>query len=168
LFRIGLGYDAHRLVKGRPLIIGGVRIPFDSGLAGHSDSDVLTHAIIDALLGALAMGDIGVHFPDDDPDYKDADSIVMLEKVMEMVKGEGYIINNLDNTIIAEKPKLVPYIRGIKEGLSGVLGIPSNKISIKATTTEGMGFCGRGEGIAAFSVVSLVKSDTGDSAGGGG
>jgi 2-C-methyl-D-erythritol 2,4-cyclodiphosphate synthase len=159
LFRIGIGYDAHRLAKGRPLIIGGLKIPYELGLMGHSDADVLIHAIIDGLLGALAMGDIGMHFPDNDPAYKDIDSMIMLEKVMELVKREGYIINNLDNTIVAELPKLAPHIKGMKERLSGVLGIRTSQINIKATTTEGMGFCGRGEGISAFSVVSLVKSN---------
>jgi len=168
LFRIGFGYDAHRLVKGRPLIIGGVRIPFDSGLAGHSDADVLTHAIIDGILGALAMGDIGIHFPDNDPAYKDIDSMKMLQKVMEWVKQEGYTINNLDNTIVAEIPKLTPHIPGMIERISKVIGILPGQINIKATTTEGMGFCGRGEGISAFSVVSLVKPDEGYSTGGGG
>jgi 2-C-methyl-D-erythritol 2,4-cyclodiphosphate synthase len=158
VFRIGIGYDAHRLAKGRPLIIGGLKIPYDLGLMGHSDADVLIHAIIDAILGALAMGDIGMHFPDNDPAYKDIDSMIMLEKVMEWVKREGYRINNLDNTIVAEMPKLGPHIKGMKERLSGVLEIRRNQINIKATTTEGMGFCGRGEGISAFSVVSLKKA----------
>ena len=160
MFRIGFGYDAHRLVKDRPLIIGGLRIPHDFGLAGHSDADVLIHAIIDGILGALAMGDIGTHFPDNDPAYKDMDSVIMLEKVMEWVKRDGYRINNLDNTIVLENPKLAPHILGMKERLSGVLEIRTDQINIKATTTEGMGFCGRKEGIAAFSIVSLVKADS--------
>jgi 2-C-methyl-D-erythritol 2,4-cyclodiphosphate synthase len=159
LFRIGIGFDAHRLAKGRPLIIGSLKIPYDLGLAGHSDADVLIHAIIDALLGALAMGDIGMHFPDSDPAYKDIDSMIMLEKVMEWVKREGYIINNLDNTIVAEMPKLAPHIPGMIERLSRVLEILPSQINIKATTTEGMGFCGRGEGISAYSIVSLIKSN---------
>jgi 2-C-methyl-D-erythritol 2,4-cyclodiphosphate synthase len=159
LFRIGIGFDAHRLAKGRPLIIGGLKIPYDLGLLGHSDADVLIHAIIDALLGALAMGDIGMHFSDSDPAYKDIDSMIMLEKVMEWVKREGYRINNLDNTIVAEMPKLATHIGRMKERLSGVLEIRTNQINIKATTTEGMGFCGRGEGISAYSIVSLIKSN---------
>ena len=157
MFRVGIGFDAHRLVKGRPLIIGGVRIPYDLGLSGHSDADVLIHAIIDGILGALAMGDIGIHFPDDDPAYKDIDSAILLRKVMELVKKEGYVINNLDNTIVAEMPKLTPHIPGMKERLSSILEILPGQINIKASTTEGMGFCGRGEGISAISIVSLEK-----------
>jgi len=160
LFRIGVGFDAHRLAKGRPLIIGGVKIPYDLGLSGHSDADVLIHAIIDAILGALAMEDIGTHFPDNDPAYKDIDSTILLRKVMELVKKEGYRINNLDNTIVAEMPKLTSHIPGMKERLSNVLEILPGQINIKATTTEGMGFCGRGEGISAISIVSLVKADS--------
>ena len=158
MFKVGVGFDAHRLVKGRPLIIGGVKIPYDLGLSGHSDADVLIHAIIDAILGALAMGDIGTHFPDNDPAYKDIDSTILLRKVMELVKKEGYRINNLDNTIVAEMPKLAPHIPGMKERLSEVLNILPGQINIKATTTEGMGFCGRGEGISAISIVSIKKS----------
>ena len=158
MFKVGIGFDAHRLAKGRPLIIGGVKIPYDLGLSGHSDADVLIHAIIDAILGALAMGDIGTHFPDNDPAYKDIDSTILLRKVMELVKKEGYRINNLDNTIVAEMPKLAPHIPGMKERLSEVLNILPGQINIKATTTEGMGFCGRGEGISAISIVSIKKS----------
>jgi 2-C-methyl-D-erythritol 2,4-cyclodiphosphate synthase len=157
LFRVGIGFDAHRLVKGRPLIIGGVRIPYDLGLSGHSDADVLTHAIIDGILGALTMGDIGIHFPDDDPAYKDIDSAILLRRVMELAKKEGYRINNLDNTIVAEKPKMTTHIPGIKERLSSILEVLPGQINIKATTTEGMGFCGRGEGISAISIVSIKK-----------
>jgi 2-C-methyl-D-erythritol 2,4-cyclodiphosphate synthase len=157
LFRVGIGFDAHRLVKGRPLIIGGVRIPYDLGLSGHSDADVLIHAIIDGILGALAMGDIGIHFPDDDPAYKDIDSAILLRRVMELAKKEGYRINNLDNTIVAEKPKMTTHIPGIKERLSSILEVLPGQINIKATTTEGMGFCGRGEGISAISIVSIKK-----------
>jgi len=157
LFKVGIGFDAHRLDKGRPLIIGGVKIPYDLGLSGHSDADVLIHAIIDGILGALAMGDIGIHFPDDDPAYKDIDSTILLRKVMELVKKEGYGINNIDNTIVAEMPKLTPHIPSMKERLCKVLGILPGQINIKATTTEGMGFCGRGEGISAISIVSLKK-----------
>ena len=160
MLRIGIGFDAHRLAKGRPLIIGGVKIPYDLGLSGHSDADVLIHAIIDGILGALTLGDIGIHFPDNDPAYKNIDSIKMLEKVMEWVKREGFIINNLDNTIVAEMPKLAPYIERMKERLSSVLYIRTGQINIKATTTEGMGFCGRGEGISAISIVSMVKADS--------
>jgi 2-C-methyl-D-erythritol 2,4-cyclodiphosphate synthase len=158
LFKLGIGFDAHRLVKGRPLIIGGVKIPHDLGLSGHSDADVLIHAVIDGILGALAMGDIGIHFPDNDPAYKDIDSMKMLEKVMEWVKREGFIINNIDNTIVAEMPKLTPHIPEMIERLSNVLEILPGQINIKATTTEGMGFCGRGEGISAISIVSIKKT----------
>ncbi len=156
MFRIGFGYDVHRLVEGRSLILGGIKIPHHFGLMGHSDADVLTHAIIDAILGALARGDIGRHFPDSDPIYKDMDSLFMLKKVMEWVKQDGFRINNLDTTIVAEKPKLTPYIDPMKERLSEILGIQSGQINIKATTHEGLGFCGREEGMAAFAVVSIV------------
>ncbi len=157
LFRIGFGYDVHRLVEGRPLVLGGLQIPFESGLMGHSDADVLTHAIMDGILGAIGMGDLGRHFPDDDPAYKDIASLLMLQKVMEWVKKDNFRINNVDSTIVAEKPKLAPYIETMREKLSEVLDINRGQINIKATTTEGLGFCGRKEGIAAFSVVSLVK-----------
>jgi len=156
MFRIGFGYDAHRLVEGRPLILGGVEIPSALGLLGHSDADVLTHAIMDSIIGALGMGDIGRHFPDTDPAYKGADSLFMLKDVMEWVKRDGFGINNLDATVVAEKPKLAPYLPTIKDRLAEILETPSNQINIKATTTEGMGFCGRQEGIAAYAVISLV------------
>jgi 2-C-methyl-D-erythritol 2,4-cyclodiphosphate synthase len=145
---------------GRPLIIGGIKIPFDFGLLGHSDADVLTHAVMDGILGALAKGDIGSHFPDTDPSYKDADSLLMLQKVMELVRQEGYRINNVDSTIVAERPKLAPYIPDIKGKLAKVLDVRPDQLNIKATTTEGMGFCGQGEGMAVYSVVTLKKSDT--------
>jgi len=159
MFRIGFGYDAHRLVKGRPLILGGVRIPYELGLEGHSDADVLIHSLMDAILGALGKGDIGMHFPDSDPSYKGIDSALLLKKVMELADHDGYAINNADNTIVAQRPKLMPHMQNMKERLSQVLDLPLERINIKATTTEGMGFCGRGEGIAAYSVVSLVKKD---------
>jgi 2-C-methyl-D-erythritol 2,4-cyclodiphosphate synthase len=158
LSRIGFGYDTHRLAEGRSLIIGGVRIPYHLGLMGHSDADVLTHAIIDAILGALARGDIGQHFPDSDPAYKDMDSLLMLKKIMELVKEDGFRINNLDTTIVAEKPKLSSSFMAMKVRLSEVLGIRMDQINIKATTTEGLGFCGRQEGMEAFAVVSLLAS----------
>lgn len=160
MLRIGFGYDAHRLVGGRPLIIGGVNIPHDFGLLGHSDADVLTHAIMDGLLGALAKGDIGVHFPDSDPAYKDTDSLLMLKRVMALVKQEGYMINNLDCTIVAERPKLATYIPEMKEKLAEVLEVRHDQLNIKATTTEGMGFCGQREGIEAYSVVTIVEAST--------
>ena len=156
--RIGFGYDTHRLAEGRSLIIGGVSIPYHLGLMGHSDADVLTHAIIDAILGALARGDIGQHFPDTDPAYKDMDSLLMLKKIMGLVKEDGFRINNLDTTIVAEKPKLSSSFMAMKVRLSEVLGVRMDQINIKATTTEGLGFCGRQEGMEAFAVVSLLAS----------
>jgi 2-C-methyl-D-erythritol 2,4-cyclodiphosphate synthase len=157
LFRIGFGYDAHRLVEGRPLILGGVSIPFAKGLLGHSDADVLTHAVVDAILGALAMGDIGRHFPDTDPAFKDMKSMRMLEQTLRWVQEAGYQINNVDLTIVAEKPKLAPHIPGMQARLSAILQVPVHQISVKAKTTEGMGFCGREEGMEAYAVVSLVQ-----------
>ncbi|MCP4682640.1 MAG: 2-C-methyl-D-erythritol 2,4-cyclodiphosphate synthase [Desulfobacterales bacterium] len=155
MFRIGFGYDAHRLVEGRPLILGGLEIPHTLGLEGHSDADVLTHAIIDALIGALGMGDIGRHFPDIDPAYKGIESLSMLEKVMEWVKRDGFKINNLDTSIVAETPKLASYLPAMEKNLAKALETSPKQINIKATTTEGMGFCGRQEGMAAYAVVSL-------------
>ncbi len=157
MFRIGFGYDVHRLVEGRRLILGGIEIPWELGLLGHSDADVLVHAIMDAILGALGRGDIGRHFPDSDSEYKDKDSLLMLQDVMLMVKEEGYTINNIDSTIVAQKPKLSPYIDKMRERLSGVLYVDISRVNIKATTTEGMGFSGKGEGMEAYSVVSLLK-----------
>jgi 2-C-methyl-D-erythritol 2,4-cyclodiphosphate synthase len=158
LFRIGFGYDAHRLTEGRSLIIGGVKIPYHSGLMGHSDADVLAHAIIDALLGALAKGDIGQHFPDSDPAYKDMDSLLMLKKVMDWVKDAGYKVNQVDTTIVAEAPKLAGSIEAMKKRLSEVLGTNTDQINIKATTSEGLGFCGHQDGMEAYAVVSLVAN----------
>lgn len=157
MFRVGFGCDFHRLGGGRPLILGGSEIPYHLGLEGHSDADVLTHAIMDSLLGALGMGDIGRHFPDSDPDYKGASSMGMLREVMAMVKGEGYRINNVDATVVAEAPKLGPYFPEMKERLSEALEASKDRINIKATTSEGMGFCGRAEGMAAFAVTSVVE-----------
>lgn len=160
MFRIGFGYDAHSLVKGRPLIIGGVDIPHVSGLEGHSDADVLAHAVIDAILGALGMGDIGQHFPDTDPAYKGADSLLMLKTVMEWVRHKGFRLNNVDATVVAQNPKLSPHVSAMQHRLADVLEASINQINIKATTTEGMGFTGRQEGIEAFAVVSLVGMST--------
>jgi 2-C-methyl-D-erythritol 2,4-cyclodiphosphate synthase len=156
LFRVGFGYDAHRLVEGRALVLGGVLVPHSHGLLGHSDADVLIHAVIDALLGALCRGDIGQHFPDSDPAYKDADSLSLLRNVMDWVREEGYSVNNVDSTIVAEKPRLAPYVGAMKEKLSIILGIQPRQVSIKAKTSEKMGFCGREEGIEAFAIVSLI------------
>ncbi|MEW6600153.1 MAG: 2-C-methyl-D-erythritol 2,4-cyclodiphosphate synthase [Nitrospirota bacterium] len=152
--RIGSGYDSHRLVEGRKLIIGGVDIPFEKGLMGHSDADVLCHAVIDAVLGALGAGDIGTIFPDTDAKWKDASSITLLSKIVELVKQRGFEILWIDSTVIAEKPKLGPYMEMMKKNIS-VAGIPSGAINIKAKTNEGMGFIGKGEGIAAQAVCLL-------------
>ncbi|NLZ91486.1 MAG: 2-C-methyl-D-erythritol 2,4-cyclodiphosphate synthase [Clostridiales bacterium] len=157
MLRIGIGYDAHRLVEGRPLTIGGVNISFDKGLEGHSDADVLAHAIMDALLGASAMGDIGMHFPDTDPAYAGANSIKLLEKVVKKLRDAGYAIINIDGTIIAQQPRMAEYIPRMRENIARVLNLDMSRVSIKATTTEGMGFSGRGEGIAVQSAVLLAK-----------
>lgn len=153
--RIGHGYDVHRLAEGRNLIIGGVKIPYEKGLLGHSDADVLVHAIMDALLGALALGDIGMHFPDSDPAYKNADSLVLLRQVFLLVQKEGMHIVNIDSTILAQAPKLAPYIASMRKNLAMTLELAENCINIKATTEEGLGFTGRKEGIAAHAVCLL-------------
>ena len=155
-YRVGFGYDTHRLVEGRPLILGGVHIPHAFGLLGHSDADVLIHAIMDAVIGALGRGDIGRYFPDSDPAYKDADSIVLLKEVIGFADDDGYRVGNLDATIIAEEPKLAPHVGAMKTRLASVLHISEHNINIKATTSEGMGFTGRHEGMAAYAVVSLM------------
>ena len=157
MFRIGFGYDVHRLTEGRSLIIGGVKIPHHQGLAGHSDADVLTHALIDAILGALSKGDIGQHFPDSDPAYRDIDSRVMLKKVMAWVKQDGFRINNVDSTIVAERPKLSSSLMEMRKRLSAILEIGSDQVSIKATTTEGLGFEGRMEGMSAQAIALIEK-----------
>ena len=153
--RIGLGYDVHRLVDDRPLILGGVRIPFEKGLLGHSDADVLTHAVCDALFGAAGMGDIGEHFPDSDPQYKGVDSIFLLKQCLKLVRAEGYEVHNIDTTIIAQEPKLSSYKSIILKNLAGALDISTDRIAVKATTTEGLGFVGLGEGIAAMCVALI-------------
>ena len=155
MMRIGHGYDVHRLAEGRTLIIGGVKIPYEKGLLGHSDADVLVHAIMDALLGALALGDIGMHFPDSDPTYKNADSLVLLRQVLLLVQKEGMHIVNIDSTILAQAPKLAPYIASMRKNLAMTLELAENCINIKATTEEGLGFTGRKEGIAAHAVCLL-------------
>ena len=154
--RIGHGYDVHKLVENRKLIIGGVEIPHEKGLLGHSDADVLLHAISDALLGAAALGDIGKLFPDNDPAYKGADSLVLLKHVCDKVREEGFEIVNIDSTVLAQAPKLRPYIDTMRERISEVTGIPVNAVSVKATTEEGLGFTGAKEGIAAHAVC-LIK-----------
>jgi 2-C-methyl-D-erythritol 2,4-cyclodiphosphate synthase len=154
--RIGTGYDSHRLAEGRKLILGGVEIPYEKGLLGHSDADALCHAITDAIIGALGLGDIGTHFPDTDPKWKDAVSIELLKSIVELARINGYAIAWIDSTIITERPKLAPYIEKMKAALSRT-GIPAGQINIKAKTNEGMGFIGRGEGIAVHAVCLLEK-----------
>jgi len=153
--RIGFGYDVHRFMEGRPLILGGTEIPYSLGLWGHSDADVLIHALCDALLGAAGLEDIGTHFPDTDPTWKDISSIHILERVCQMVREKGYNPQQVDMTIVAQSPRLGPFIPRMKEVLSPVLNLPALQISIKAKTTEGLGFTGRGEGVAAYAVALL-------------
>lgn len=157
MFRIGQGFDVHGMVEGRPLIIGGITIPYEKGLLGHSDADVLLHTVADACLGAIGEGDIGRHFPDTDPEYKDADSGKLLLHVYELVKEKGYRLVNIDCTIIAQKPKMAPYIEPMKERIASLLEGDVSQVNIKATTTEKLGFTGRGEGIAAQAVILLQK-----------
>ncbi len=152
-----MGYDVHRLVEGRDLIIGGVKIPYEKGLLGHSDADVLLHAVMDALLGAAALGDIGKHFPDTDPEYQGADSVALLKKVGELLEAEGYFIENIDATIIAQAPKMRPHIDAMREKIAGALGIDRRQVSVKATTEEGLGFTGNGEGISSQAVCMLTS-----------
>jgi 2-C-methyl-D-erythritol 2,4-cyclodiphosphate synthase len=153
--RFGIGYDVHRLVTGRELILGGVSIPYEKGLEGHSDADVLAHAIMDALLGAAGQGDIGRHFPDTDAKYKGISSLMLLERVMEIVSEAGFQVNNIDSIIVAQRPKLAPYISTMAENLAGAMRVPVSAVNVKATTTEGLGFTGSGEGIAAHAVAGL-------------
>lgn len=155
--RIGMGYDVHRLVEGRALIIGGVEIPYEKGLLGHSDADVLLHAIMDALLGAAAMGDIGKHFPDTDPEYKGISSMVLMEKVGELLRENGFIIENIDATIIAQAPKMRPYIDSMRENIARVLEVDVSCVNVKATTEEGLGFTGSGEGISSQAICMLTS-----------
>lgn len=153
--RVGIGYDAHRLVSGRPLILGGVEIPHHQGLSGHSDADVLTHAIGDALLGAAGAGDLGAHFPDTDPAYKGISSLVLLERIVALVREKGFSVVNVDASIVAQAPRLAPHIPGMISRLAPVLGLPPAALNIKATSTEKMGFAGREEGMAAYAVVLI-------------
>lgn len=157
MMRIGHGYDVHRLVRGRRLILGGVDIPHETGLLGHSDADVLTHAVMDALLGAAALGDIGHLFPDNDPAFAGADSLALLREVMARLHAEGYAVGNIDCTVLAQAPKLAPHIAQIRRNLAGCLDIGTDCVSIKATTEEGLGFTGAREGIAAHAVVLIEK-----------
>ena len=155
--RIGHGYDVHKLVEERELILGGVRIPYEKGLLGHSDADVLLHAISDALLGALALGDIGKHFPDKDSQYKGISSLILLKKTAELVRSRGYKVGNVDATVLAQRPKLAPYIPSMRENIAAALGVDVERVSVKATTEEGLGFTGSGEGIAAHAVVLCLS-----------
>ena len=156
--RIGMGYDVHKLTEGRPLILGGVTVPWEKGLLGHSDADVLVHAIMDALLGAAALGDIGLHFPDTDPRYKGISSIILLEKVGELLREKGYEPGNIDATIIAQKPKLRPYIDEMRKHVAAALDMSVEDVSVKATTEEGMGFTGTQEGISSHAVCLIRQN----------
>jgi 2-C-methyl-D-erythritol 2,4-cyclodiphosphate synthase len=161
VFRIGLGYDVHRLVPERPLILGGLTIPFHLGLLGHSDADVLSHALGDALLGAAGLGDLGRLFPDSDPQFKGISSLRLLETIHSLVQKQGYRIENVDLTVVAQEPKLAPYMHKMQTILAEVLHLSGDQINIKATTTEGLGFAGRQEGMAAYAVALLVKNNAG-------
>ena len=154
--RVGTGYDVHRLTEGRDLILGGVCIPWEKGLLGHSDADVITHAIMDALLGAAALGDIGQHFPDTDPQWEGASSIDLLRRVGRILEENHYVVENIDSTIIAQQPKLMPYLLKMRENVAGALGLDVTQVSIKATTEERLGFTGSGEGIAAQAVCCII------------
>ncbi len=157
--RIGHGYDVHRLVKGRKLILCGVEIPHETGLLGHSDADVAVHAVMDALLGAAGLGDIGLHFPDTDPAFHNADSLKLLEKVVELIEGAGYQVGNVDATVVAQKPKLLNYIPEMRENISRVLKVQAEQVNVKATTEEHLGFTGEGLGISAQAVCLLIERD---------
>ena len=160
MFRIGFGYDVHALVENRKLILGGVEISHSKGLKGHSDADVLIHAIMDAIVGALGLGDIGRHFPDTDPAYKNISSLTMLETVVHLAEKEGYSLNNLDCTLVAQAPKIAPYLPEMKQHLSRTLKAEKDRINIKATTSESLGFCGKREGMEAFAVVTLLHKES--------
>lgn len=155
--RIGHGYDVHRLTEGRKLILGGVDIPWERGLLGHSDADVLVHAIMDALLGAAGLGDIGKHFPDTDPAYAGADSMKLLEHVVELLEEQGFAVGNVDATILAQRPKLAPHIPFMQDNLARAMGVDSGRVNVKATTEEGLGFTGSGEGMAAHAVALIQR-----------
>jgi 2-C-methyl-D-erythritol 2,4-cyclodiphosphate synthase len=156
--RVGIGYDTHRLVEGRKLILGGVEIPFPKGLSGHSDGDVLTHAVCDALLGAAGLGDLGQHFPDNDPQWKDARSLDLLAGVQERLQEKGLLVVNLDTVIVAQEPRLAPYFEKMRQALAAVLGLEAAQVNVKAKTTEGLGVIGRGEAMAAQAVALLQSA----------
>lgn len=158
-FRTGFGFDVHAFAEGRKLIVGGIEIPFEKGLIGHSDADVLLHAVCDAMLGALSLGDIGKHFPNNDPKWKDADSTILLKHVNKLVNEKGYELGNLDSVLAMENPKIAPYIEQIRNRISEILNADVEQISVKATTTEKLGFVGRTEGVVSFATVLLVKKD---------
>lgn len=160
--RVGMGYDVHKLTEGRRLILGGVEIPYEKGLLGHSDADVLAHAIMDALLGAAALGDIGKHFPDTDPAYEGADSMKLLEEVHKLLDAHNFMIGNVDATVIAQRPKLAPYIETMRENIAARLQIDKNQVNVKATTEEGLGFTGQGQGISAQAICLLETIDNFD------
>ncbi len=155
--RIGFGYDVHAFVEGRALVLGGVTIPHTQGLLGHSDADVLLHAISDALLGAAALGDIGRHFPDSDPTYEGISSLILLERVMNILRSAGYTVSNVDSTLVLQRPRLAPFVPRMTEEISRAMGLPVSRVSVKATTTEKLGFTGREEGIAAYAVVLIEE-----------
>jgi 2-C-methyl-D-erythritol 2,4-cyclodiphosphate synthase len=161
-YRTGIGFDVHPFAANRKLVLGGIEIPFNKGLAGHSDADVLLHAICDALLGAISMGDIGQHFPDTDQKYKNADSKILLEQVYKLVLGKGYILGNVDAVVAMQVPKLAPYISDITKTISGILNCDPDQVSVKATTTEKLGFVGREEGVSAFASVLIIKNKNND------
>ena len=155
--KTGIGFDVHAFSEGRKLILGGIEIKHDKGLAGHSDADALLHAITDALLGSISLGDIGTHFPDDDPRYKNADSTVFLKKANELLRNRGYFVNNIDTVVMLQQPKISPYVQKMKDKIAKILDIGTERISIKATTTEKLGFVGREEGISVMAVVTVVR-----------
>lgn len=155
--RVGFGYDVHRLVEERKLILGGVEIPYEKGLLGHSDADVLVHALMDAMLGAAGLGDIGRHFPDNDNQYKGIDSMILLEKVTQLLTEAGFIVNNIDVTVVAQRPKLAGYIPQMEQNLASVLGIAESAVNVKATTTEKLGFEGEGLGMSAYAVCTIAE-----------
>jgi len=155
--RVGFGYDVHRLVRGRRLILGGVEIDFPRGLLGHSDADVLSHAVGDALLGAAALGDLGSHYPDSDPAYAGISSLALLQDIASRLQNSGFVIRNVDGTVVAEEPKLAPFVQEMRRNLANALGVDAGAVSVKATTTEGLGFTGSGDGMAAYAVV-LIES----------
>ena len=159
MFRIGFGYDVHRLTENRPLILGGVHVPHTFGLDGHSDADVLIHAVMDAVLGALGKGDIGRHFPDTDPKYKGISSMTLLKAVADLARADRFRLNNLDVTVVAQVPRLAPYLPEMRENLAKVFETQVDRVNIKATTSEGLGFCGKREGMEAFAVVSLIQGE---------